>query len=127
MYKDMGLLILRLAFGATMLLSHGQGKLLNYSSLMHKFPDPLHIGNSLSLGLVIGAEVLCALMISLGLFTRWVSIPLIITMAVAFFLVHGGDPWAKKEMAFIYMGAFMASGLLGSGRFSLDYLIRKKN
>lgn len=127
MYKDMGLLALRLTFGATMLLSHGWGKLANYSSLMSKFPDPLHIGNSLSLGLTIGAEVICALMVALGLFTRWVSIPLIITMAVAFFLVHGGDPFAKKEMAFIYMGAFIATGLLGSGRFSLDHLIRKRS
>ncbi len=127
MYKDVGLLALRLTFGATMLLSHGQGKLLNYSSLMNSFPDPLGIGNSLSLGLAIGAEVICALMLALGLFTRWVSIPLIITMAVAFFLVHGGDAWAKREMSFIYMGAYIATGLLGSGRFSLDHLIRKKS
>ncbi len=127
MYKDTGLLALRLTFGATMLFSHGWMKLANYSNMMNTFPDPLGIGNSLSLGLAIGAEVICALMITLGLFTRWVSVPLIITMAVAFFLVHGNDAWGKREMSFIYMGAYIALGLLGSGRFSLDYLIRKKS
>jgi putative oxidoreductase len=127
MYKDIGLLVLRLTFGLTMLLSHGQGKLLNFSSLMNSFPDPLGIGNSLSLGLAIGAEVGCALLLALGLFTRWVSIPLIITMAVAFFIVHGGHEWGKREMSFIYMGAYIGIGLLGSGRFSLDHLIRKKS
>ena len=126
MYKDVGLLVLRLTFGATMFFAHGQGKLLNFNSLMNSFPDPLGIGNSLSLGLAIGAEVICAIMLALGLFTRWVSVPLIITMAVAFFIVHGGDAWGKREMSFIYMGAYIATGLLGSGRFSLDHLIRKK-
>lgn len=126
MYKDMGLLALRLTFGATMFFSHGWGKLANYSSLMNSFPDPLGIGNSLSLGLAIGAEVICAVMLALGLFTRWVSIPLIITMAVAFFLVHGNDAWGKRELSFIYMGAFIATGLLSSGRFSLDHMMRRK-
>jgi putative oxidoreductase len=93
---------------------------------MNTFPDPLGIGNSLSLGLAIFAEVLCALLVALGLFTRWVSLPLIVTMFVAFFLVHGNHPWAKREMSFIYMMAYIAIGLLGSGRFSLDFLIRKR-
>lgn len=124
---DLGKLVLRIAFGATMLFAHGWGKLANFSNLMNKFPDPLGIGNSLSLGMTIGAEVICAGLLALGLFTRWVSIPLIITMFVAMFIVHGGDPWAKKELAFLYLCGYTATGLLGSGRFSLDFLIRKKS
>ena len=93
---------------------------------MGSFPDPLGVGNSLSLGLTIFAEVLCAGLLALGLFSRWVSAPLAITMAVAAFIVHAGDPWQKKEMAVIYMVSYIICGLLGSGRFSLDYLIRKK-
>ena len=126
MPNDFGKLILRIGFGATMLLAHGWPKLANFSQSMNTFPDPLGIGNSLSLGLAIFAEVLCALLVALGLFTRWVSLPLIVTMFVAFFLVHGNHPWAKREMSFIYMMAYIAIGLLGSGRFSFDFLIRKR-
>lgn len=125
--KDFGFLAARLVFGATMFFGHGLPKLMNYSQMMNKFPDPLGIGTSLSLGLAIGSEVICALLLALGLFTRWVSVPLFITMAVAFFLVHGGDPFGKRELAFLYMGGYLTCGLLGSGRFSLDFLIRKKS
>ena len=41
-------------------------------------------------------------------------------MAVAAFVVHGADPLAKKEMALLYMVAFLAIAFIGPGRFSLD-------
>ncbi len=126
MLHDTALLLSRLLFGGTMLLAHGLPKLIGFSQRMGSFPDPLGVGNSLSLGLTIFAEVLCAGLLALGLFSRWVSAPLAITMAVAAFIVHAGDPWQKKEMAVIYMVGYIICGLLGSGRFSLDYLIRKK-
>ena len=66
MPNDFGKLILRIGFGATMLLAHGWPKLANFSQSMNTFPDPLGIGNSLSLGLAIFAEVLCALLVALG-------------------------------------------------------------
>lgn len=127
MTQDIGCLVARLTFGFTMLLAHGMPKLLNFSKLMNNFPDPLGVGNSLSLGLSIFGEVLCAAMIALGLFTRIASIPAAITMAVAMILVHAQDTFQKKEMAFLYLCGYVITGLLGSGRFSLDFLIRKKS
>jgi putative oxidoreductase len=126
MINDIGLLLLRLVFGGTMLFSHGIPKLLDFSSKMNVFPDPLGIGNSLSLGLAIGSEVVCAFLIVIGLFTRWVSAPLIITMGVAMILVHGNHPWAKKEMAFLYLCSYAIIALLGPGRLSIDSFWRKK-
>lgn len=127
MLHDSALLLSRLLFGATMLIAHGLPKLMSFSQRMNTFPDPLGVGNSLSLGLTIFAEVLCAGLLALGLFTRWVSGPLVVTMAVAAFIVHSSDPWHKKELAFIYMVGYLICGLLGSGRFSLDFVIRKKS
>lgn len=126
MTQDLACLVARLTFGATMFFAHGLPKLMSFSQKMNVFPDPLGVGNSLSLGLTIFAEVLCAGLVALGVFTRFVSIPLGITMLVAMFLIHGGDPWQKKEMAFLYLCGYILTGLLGSGRFSLDFLIRKK-
>ena len=39
-------------------------------------------------------EAIGALLLLLGLATRWISIPLIITMLVAIFAVHWGNGWA---------------------------------
>jgi putative oxidoreductase len=43
--------------------------------------------------LAIAAETLCALFLLLGLFTRLVSIPLLVTMLVAIFAVHWPNGW----------------------------------
>lgn len=126
MKQDLACLIARLAFGGTMLVAHGIPKLMNFSQKMNSFPDPLGVGNSLSLGLTIFAEVLCAAFLVLGLLTRWVSIPLLITMGVAFIMVHGSHPFSKKELAFAYFCGFLLTGLLGSGRIGLDHLLKKK-
>ena len=44
------LLVLRLWLGLTMLLEHGLTKINNFSDYAQHFPDPLHVGRSLSLG-----------------------------------------------------------------------------
>ena len=119
-------LLLRLSFGGIMLFSHGLPKLQNFSNMMNTFPDPLGVGSSLSLGLAIFAEVLCALLITLGLFTRMAVIPLAITMFVAVFVVHSNDPWSKMEFGFLYLMAYAALFFLDSGKFSLDRIVRKK-
>lgn len=124
--KDLGLLVMRLGFGITMLLAHGIPKLENYSNLMNRFPDPLGIGNSLSLGLAIFAEVLCALLLAVGLYTRIAALNLTITMVVAVFIVHASDPWSKMELGFIYGAAYLALALMGPGKLSLDSIMRKR-
>jgi putative oxidoreductase len=56
---------------------------------------------------------------------RLAAIPLVITMAVAFFAVHGGALTGEGngEMAFIYMAGFVALLIAGPGRYSFDHLI----
>lgn len=44
--------------------------------------------------LATGAELIGAALLLLGLATRWISIPLIITMLVAIFTVHWHNGWA---------------------------------
>jgi putative oxidoreductase len=69
---------------------------------------------------VIFAELICAVLVALGLFTRMATVPLIITMAVAFFVAHGADPFAKKELAFLYMTGFLGLFFTGPGDFSVQ-------
>tara|TARA_R110002167_G_scaffold331490_1_gene538162 strand:+ start:1796 stop:2410 length:615 start_codon:yes stop_codon:yes gene_type:complete len=44
--------------------------------------------------LAIGAELMGGILLLLGLATRWVSVPLMVTMLVAIFTVHWPNGWA---------------------------------
>jgi putative oxidoreductase len=47
-------------------------------------------------------------------------------MLVAAFVVHGDDPWSKKELALLYAIPFLTLGLTGPGRFSIDAWWQKR-
>ncbi|WP_417850493.1 DoxX family protein [Thalassoglobus sp.] len=115
-----GLLILRVAIGGFMLI-HGYQKLAGFSGLANKFPDPLGIGSQMSLIAAIGAEVGCSLLLILGLGTRLAALPLAFTMIIALFVIHGADPWQRKELAAIFLSVYAAIVFTGPGRFSLDH------
>lgn len=119
---DAGLLVLRLWLGLSLLLLHGWAKLSNFSQLSGKFPDPLGIGSGASLTLAVFGEVVCSLLLVLGLFTRFAAVNLAITMSVAFFLVHKAalSGPSSGELAFIYLAGFVTLLVAGAGRFSLD-------
>ncbi|MEM9546750.1 MAG: DoxX family protein [Bacteroidota bacterium] len=113
-------LILRIGFGGFM-LTHGIPKMMKlFEGGTIEFPDPLHLGPMLSLILTVFAEVICAFLILIGYKTKWASIPLVITMLVAAFIVHGQDPLGKKEFALLYAIGFLCIGMLGAGKYSLD-------
>lgn len=120
---DIALLLIRLAFGSMMIYEHGWGKLMRFfADEPIKFGDPLGIGTIPSLGLAVFSEVFCAFMLIIGLLTRWVSIPLIVTMSVAAFMVHIDDPFSKMEKALLYLVPYIVLLLMGAGKYSLDYL-----
>ena len=118
--SDIGLFLLRVSFSGMMILQHGWKKLVNFSSIAPKFPDPLAVGSQLSLALAVLGEVIFPVMIIVGLRTRLAAVPAAITMAVAAFLVHAGDPLKEREMALVYLFAFVAIAFLGPGRISWD-------
>lgn len=123
--EDLGKLLLRVLAGGLMLLDHGWPKLAGFGEKMDTFPDPIGLGPALSLGLITFAEVLCALLVVLGIWTRLSTIPLIIGMAVITFITHGDDILGQGESGLLYLTAFLSILLLGAGRFSLDRLSLK--
>lgn len=122
---SMGLLFLRVMVGVFM-MTHGFGKL---KMLMGpgeiQFADPIGIGVELSLVLAVFAEFFCSILLILGLGTRLATIPLMITMLVAGFVVHRADPFQVKEFALLYGVVFTALFITGPGRFSFDYWLSK--
>lgn len=124
--NDVGLLLMRLVFGGTMLLGHGYGKFVNYAKVSANFPDPLGLGGATTMALAIFAEFFCAILVVLGLATRLAAIPLILTMASAFFIFHSADAFKDKELALLFLTAFSTLFLTGAGRFSIDGIFRRK-
>jgi len=116
------LLLVRIFFGI-LFLTHGYDKLLSYDSINTLFADPLGIGSSYSLMLTIFAELACSFALIFGILQRIVLIPMIVTMCVAFFVVHGADAFAVKELSFIYLIVFILLFVTGPGQFSFDSLI----
>ncbi len=127
-WNDAGLLLIRIAFGAAMLFGHGLGKWGRlFGGEEIKFADPFGVGPVASLTMAVFAEVICAILLMLGLLTRWALVPLIITMGVAFFTVHISDEFARQEKAILFGVTFVALFLTGPGRFSVDALLDNKN
>ena len=113
-------LVLRATFGVMIFLNHGISKLTKFSEMQHTFFDPFHIGHRWSLLLVLFAEVVCSLLLTLGLLSRIAAFVLVIDTAVAVFLFHKGQPVAQFEIAIVFLAAFFTSLLIGPGKYSVD-------
>ena len=120
------LLIVRIFIGFAM-LTHGYPKLQQLlSGADIQFFNIFGLGQKLSLILAVFAEVVCSLFLILGLFTRTFVVPLIITMAVAGFIVHSADSFATRELAFVYLSIYLIVFVLGGGNYSIDALMNQK-
>ena len=118
------ILCLRVFFGI-MFFAHGLDKLTNFNELSQTFPNVLGFGSYFSLMVSISCEFCCSLFLIMGLMVRITVIPMIVSMAVAFFDVHDGM-LPQGELALIYLIMFLLLYITGPGRFSIDYLIDKK-
>ncbi len=137
-----GLLILRLGMGGLM-LPHGWGKVqMLVAREFDQMGDPIGIGSVASLVLVTTAEFLGALLVVLGLATRFGAALVVVAMSVAAFVAHAADPWTmeqafklfmsgetkmplSKEPALLYLVPFLALVFTGAGAISIDALLRR--
>lgn len=120
--SDFALLLARVWFGGSLVFLHGWAKLTGFSNMAGKFPDPLGVGSTTSLSMAVFAEVACAVLVALGLLTRFAALVIAIMLTVAFFKIHGlklSGP-GSGEMAFVYLAGFVTIFLMGPGAYSVD-------
>ena len=134
---SLGLLVLRIGTGLLMFLGHGLGKIQSFADKKDKFPVPdffplKYMSPPVSLTATVGAEVVCAILIIVGLATRPAAFILAFTMTVAAFNIHSSGPWfmaggdGSKEPALLYLIPAIAILLAGAGSYSLDAGIYKE-
>lgn len=132
--KHVFLLAIRLWWGYAFLIA-GWGKLTNwertlgfFTSLNLPFPE-------LSLALAATTEFVGGGLLILGLFSRYISLPLAFTMVVAYLTAHSSELVAittdpKEFMSappFLFLYTVLVILFFGAGKLSLDYLWTKKS
>src|SRR5690554_311793 len=116
---DLGILVARVGVSVLM-FTHGIPKIGRLFQDEVTFLDFMGLGPEVSLTLAILAEVLCSILVLLGLATRFAVIPLIITMLIALIMVHGSDPFPIQEKLLLYILIYVVLMITGSGRYSMD-------
>lgn len=118
------LLLLRLGFGI-LLAHHGYQKFSNFHQTEGYMMNFLGAGKSATTALVIFAELICSILVILGLFTRFACIPIIIMFLVIVFKATNADFFGKSELPVAYLIGFLTIFLMGAGRASVDSMISK--
>lgn len=118
--NSIGLLVLRVVFGGLM-MTHGWGKLTNFAATAEGF-EQMGMMGGVGAGLAIFAEFFCAMGVIVGLLYRLALIPLVVTMSVAFFMVHGAAISGEHsgEMPLLYLATFVALFIMGPGKYAVD-------
>lgn len=123
-FEDLSLLLLRIFMGVTFLI-YATKKVQGFDNYVILFSDKLDLPFPLlNLYLVMAVEGLGGLLLILGLFTRFISIPLIITMVTALFLVNINNGFAASsfgvEVPLAYISILVVLFSLGAGKLSFD-------
>jgi putative oxidoreductase len=119
-HVDLAWALVRVVFGLSLAVFHGWGKVSGgvdkLVGTVEKlgFPYPEVFAWCAAL-----AEFGGGLLVALGLLTRPAAAAAAFTMMVALYN-HRVDPFAKSEMALLYLSVMLAAVLLGSGRYGVD-------
>ena len=103
---------------------HGAQKVLGW------FPKPGQPSHPLDMTMTIGGwiELICGLLIAIGLLTRPAAFLASGMMAVAYFMAHASGGFFpivnKGELAVIYAWLFLFVFFYGPGRWSIDAMMR---
>lgn len=128
--SSLSLLALRLAL-AYGFYEPAVNKLANFDSIISWFKSMNIIFPTLNAYLATSFEIAGVGLLFLGLFTRLISIPLIVIMLVAIGTVHLSNGFSAAnngfEIPFYYILMLFALFANGAGKFSLDWLIFRKN
>lgn len=124
-----GLLFMRVMAALLLFSIHGLPKLLDWSGELQRIEDPFGLGAPLTLGLAVFAEVVCPVLLVLGIAARLACLPVLAVLLVALLVVH--PDWSLEQGQFGWLlvalygglaltgpGAYSVSGLIGRGTFA---------
>lgn len=128
--SDLGLLIIRLLIG-TLMAFYGFEKLAHFSEMAMsdfwmKNVTFLGMSGKIPLALTIFAELICSLLLIIGLFSRFALLVLMFCMGYIFLVIFPmsildkGDNGYQFNDAFVYFVIYFGLFFTGVGKYSLD-------
>lgn len=127
--KDLPLLLIRLTlaygfYGPAMM------KIKNIEEIVEWFESMEMVAPKLNAYLVTYTEFFGFILLTIGLGTRFIAVPLMIAMLVAIKTVHWGNGFSAGDNGFeiplYYLVMLLLLFFTGPGRISLDHWIAKK-
>lgn len=112
---DFGLLFMRVSAALLMFKLHGLPKLLNWSAELQNIDDPLGLGPHITLLAALFAQLLCPLLIALGIFTRLACLPILFLLLVALLVVHPDWSLEQGQFGWLFVVLFAGLALTGPG------------
>ncbi|QJP09488.1 DoxX family protein [Pseudomonas multiresinivorans] len=109
----LALLFMRVAAALLLLQVHGLPKLLHWQSELQRIEDPFGLGAAPTLALAVFAEVLCPILLILGVFARLACLPVVAVLLVALVFVH--PQWSLEEGQFAWWMLILFAGLAIAG------------
>lgn len=115
----LGLLFLRVTAALLLLQIHGLPKLLNWSAELQRIEDPFGLGATLTLAMAVFAEVVCPLLLILGVFSRLACLPVLAVLGVALVVVHPEWTLEQSQFAWLFTVLFAGLAITGPGAWTI--------
>ncbi|MFJ4344827.1 DoxX family protein [Pseudomonas sp. NPDC089401] len=119
-----GLLFMRVMAGLLLLCIHGLPKLLDWNAQLQLIEDPFGLGAPLTLGLAVFAEVLCPVLLVLGVAARLACLPVLAVLLVALVVVHPDWTLEQGQFAWLLVALYGGLALTGPGAYSVSAMVR---
>ncbi|WEY41135.1 MULTISPECIES: DoxX family protein [Paraburkholderia] len=121
--NDIALLFLRVSASVLLLIVHGLPKVRHYASEAAAIEDPFHFGKRLTIAFAIFAEVVCPVLVILGVATRLAALPVMAVTAIALLRVHPEWTVEQGQFAWMLLILFGTIAIGGAGHYSLAALL----
>jgi putative oxidoreductase len=118
-----GLLFMRVMAAVLLFSIHWLPKLLDWSGELQRIEDPFGLGAPLTLGLAVLAEVVCPVLLVLGVVARLACLPVLAVLLVALVVVHPEWSLEQGQFAWLLVALYGGLALTGPGLYSVSGLI----
>jgi len=119
-WNNRAVLLFRILISGELIIVHGLKKIGVGIAQAEVVPNPLGLPEMLNQVFATGANIVCPLLIILGLFTRLAAIPIVAVTLTGYFVVHGNDSLLERDIPFMFSVAFLFIIAVGPGRYSID-------
>jgi putative oxidoreductase len=114
------ILIFRILVSAEMIIVHGLKKINNWDDELIHLPNPFGINPHLNLWMAVIANVAMPVLIIAGFLTRLAVLPVLSVTLIGYFVVHGNDSLAVRDVPFMYSICYLLLLITGPGKYSVD-------